>query len=505
MRKKRFLINASITSTTSVFMNIVGVSFNVYISNKLGAQGVGLFQLIMSVYGFSVTLASSGINLAATRLVADELALNEKNAASYIMKKCLTYAAFFGFLSFILLFTFSDYIALNLLCDERTKMSLKALSISMVPIAMSSAMSGYFMGARKLSKSASAQIFEQFIKIGLSILSLEIFIKKRIEYACLCVVLCGSISEIASFLYLYVLYLFDKRRHLSKNKRKNAYIEVIKIAVPVALSAYLRSALVTIEHLLIPRGLKKSGMDSETSLKCYGTIHGMTLPIILFPSSILKSLAGLLVPEFSECLKLGHVRQINHIASRMIKNALLFSIFISGIFYCFADEFGRTIYKNSEVSYYIRLLAPLTVIMYVDGIVDGMLKGLNQQLNSMWYNIIDSFISVIAVIILLPKYGASGYIAMIYISELLNGFLSINRLIKITDFKVKYISWIALPCVLVYSLGTIARIFLKMNTLLSIFSLTLTILFCLGGYLVFLVLFSVIDISPIKKARHGFF
>ena len=246
-------------------------------------------------------------------------------------------------------------------------------------------------------------------------------------------------------------------------------------------------------------------MDSETSLKCYGTIHGMTLPIILFPSSILKSLAGLLVPEFSECLKLGHVRQINHIASRMIKNALLFSIFISGIFYCFADEFGRTIYKNSEVSYYIRLLAPLTVIMYVDGIVDGMLKGLNQQLNSMWYNIIDSFISVIAVIILLPKYGASGYIAMIYISELLNGFLSINRLIKITDFKVKYISWIALPCVLVYSLGTIARIFLKMNTLLSIFSLTLTILFCLDGYLVFLVLFSVIDISPIKKARHGFF
>ena len=78
MQKRRFLINALILSVTSVLMNMVGVSFNVYISNKIGASGVGLFQLIMSIYGFSVTLASSGINLAATRLITDEIALSKK-------------------------------------------------------------------------------------------------------------------------------------------------------------------------------------------------------------------------------------------------------------------------------------------------------------------------------------------------------------------------------------------------------------------------------------------
>ncbi len=499
MRKKRFIINAAITSSTTMIMNLVGVSFNVYISNKVGAAGVGLFQLIMSVYGFSVTLASSGINLAATRMVSETIAHKEKNAADFIMKKCLTYSAFFGFLSFYLLFIFSDYLASNVLGDRRTLLSLKALSISMVPIAMSSAMSGYFIAVRRVYKSASAQLFEQFVKICASIITLELFSKKGIEYACLCMVLCGSISEIASFLYMYVLYRVDKKRYKTNVKDNKALSKLLKIALPVAFSAYLRSALITIEHILIPKCLKKSGLDSENSLKCYGTIHGMTLPLLLFPSSILKSLSGLLVPELAECSALGHKRQINHIASRMIKTAMLFSICISGLFFSFADEIGYVIYKEKTIGLFLRLLAPLCVVMYVDGIVDGMLKGLNQQVNSMWYNIIDSAVSVLSVIYFLPRYGIGGYITVIFISELLNAFLSINRLIKITDFKVNFFSWILIPTVLIYAVGTFIK--KTMITDYKISSLVLKIIFCIIIYFVVLICFSIINLRPQRTTK----
>ena len=502
MRKKRFILNAAIISSTSVLMNVVGVSFNIYISNKVGAAGVGLFQLIMSVYGFSVTLASSGINLAATRLITDELALNEKNAASYIMKRCLIYATFFGLLSFLLLFTFSGYISSTWLGDKRTEMSLKALSISMLPIALSSAMSGYFMATRRVYKSASAQILEQIIKIAISVISLDFFIEKGIEYACLCMVLCGSIAEISSFCYLYLLYRIDKRRYENKQKRQNGWTSIFKIATPVALSTYLRSALVTVEHLLIPKGLKKSGLSNESALQSYGKIHGMALPLLLFPSAVLKSLSGLLVPELSECAVLGRKRQINHIVSKMIKNALLFAVCISGIFYSFADEIGNITYNSNEIGLYIRLLAPLSVIIYVDGIVDGMLKGLNQQLNSMWYNIIDSLVSILSIIILLPKYGASGYIAVIYISELLNGFLSINRLIKITDFKVKFFSWIALPSVFIYGSGAIVRFFFESLPFSGIAELIMKILSTVIIYMILLFSCSVIKIPTTKNSNY---
>ena len=79
-RGRKFFINAIILTSTSLFIRTVGVSFNVYISNKLGASGVGLFQLIMSVYVFAVTFATSGINLTTTRLVAEGLAdISNKN------------------------------------------------------------------------------------------------------------------------------------------------------------------------------------------------------------------------------------------------------------------------------------------------------------------------------------------------------------------------------------------------------------------------------------------
>lgn len=501
MRKRRFLTNAAIMSATSFLINTVGISFNVYMSNKIGASGVGLFQLIMSVYGFSITLASSGINLAATRLITDEIALSKNNAASYIMKRCLFYAFCFGTLSFSLLFFGADFIAKNLLCDTRVIKSLKALSISMPPIAMSSAMSGYFMATRQIFKSSSAQIFEQAVKIFVTVSALEMYIGKGIEYACLCMIAGGSIAEISSFLFMLILYQIDKRRYSSDKIKKDTYPAIFKIALPIALSTYLRSALVTIEHLLIPRGLKKSGMDNETALKCYGTIHGMALPLLLFPSSILKSLSSLLVPEISECAALGHHRQINNIISKTLKNTLFFSIGLSGIFYCFAEEIGTIVYKSSAVTLYIRLLSPLCVIMYIDGIVDGMLKGLNQQVNSMIYNIIDSIVSIMSLLIFLPRFAGDGYIMAIYISEILNAFLSLNRLIKITDFYVDYIKWIFLPVISVYGAGSVVRLISKFfigTTPFNIIHLVFQLLSCILIYALFLFSF-----NYNTKTKHG--
>ncbi|MBO7250186.1 MAG: stage V sporulation protein B, partial [Clostridia bacterium] len=63
-RFKKFLLNGAILTLTSVVMRMIGVSFNVYISDAVGAEAMGLFTLISTVYGFALTLATSGISLA---------------------------------------------------------------------------------------------------------------------------------------------------------------------------------------------------------------------------------------------------------------------------------------------------------------------------------------------------------------------------------------------------------------------------------------------------------
>ena len=132
-RAKRYFINALILSGCTLLMRTVAVAFNAFCVNKVGSEGMGLFSLVMSVYTFAVTVATSGVNLASTRLVALYYGRNEGKSVKSAMRKCLLYSAFFGILASSLLFVFADFVALNFLRESRAGMSLRALSLSLLP------------------------------------------------------------------------------------------------------------------------------------------------------------------------------------------------------------------------------------------------------------------------------------------------------------------------------------------------------------------------------------
>ena len=252
---------------------------------------------------------------------------------------------------------------------------------------------------------------------------------------------------------MFTLYIFDKKKHLSgKNtsgEKKNFMPQIAGIALPIALSSYLRSGLVTVEHILIPIGLKKSGADAAAALASYGTIHGMVLPLILFPSAVCITFASLIIPELSELdAKYKTVYENTHICyivKRAVKFASVFAIGTAGIFICFAEPLGNLIYPGTQAAKYIGIFAAAIPVMYTDTAVDGMLKGLGQQLSSMRYNIIDAAVSVILVYTLLPKFGIYGYVICVFVCEILNFSLSIGRLITVTGAKISLPAITAAP------------------------------------------------------------
>jgi len=119
-----------------------------------------------------------------------------------------------------------------------------------------------------------------------------------------------------------------------------------------------------------------------------------------------------------------------------LKRTALFSILCAVIMAAFAPYISNFLYKTNEAVKYIRILSPLVPVMYLDIITDGMLKGLDQQVYSMRYNIIDSALCVGMVYFLLPKHAIKGYIFILYASEIINFYLSIGRLIKICDIRL---------------------------------------------------------------------
>lgn len=436
-RTKKMLMNTILLTGTALVMRTVGMAFQVYMSKKIGASGIGLFQLIMSVSMLAATFSISGARFATTRLVAEELGHSNNNGVRAAVKRCLLYAFCFGTTAMIALYFGSEMIGTRWIRDTRTVLSLRLLALSLPAFALSAVLSGYFTAVSRVIKSATVSFIEQLIRIAVVVAALSLSTGYTLERACAIIVIGGVVGEMASFLMLFSLYLRDRRRYVPDNKQTTDITKrLLNIALPLALSAYARTALSTLEHLLVPRGFQKSGASSEKALADYGMIQGMVFPIMTFPSAFFYSLAELIVPELTDAQVNGRTREISEMVSKILYLCILFSVGVTAAMFIFSGELGASIYNSGTVGYYIRLLALLMPIIYLDSVTDGMLRGLGQQMNTMRYNILDSFISVILVYILLPKYAVPGYIFMIYFTDIFNFTLSIRRLRVVTRFRL---------------------------------------------------------------------
>ena len=273
---------------------------------------------------------------------------------------------------------------------------------------------------------------------------------------------------------------------------------LLGIALPVAFSTYARAGLLTVEHALIPKGLRKNGASREHSLSVYGTLTGMVMPVILFPSALISSFAGLTVPELAEEVTRDHRRHVRYICERVFQLALVFSIGVSGVLICFSGELGQVIYKSSDASLYIKLLAPLIPVMYLDSTADAMLKGLGEQFYSMNVNIADALISVILVYILLPVYGIKGYIFIIFLMEVLNFGLSASRLMAKTGLRPRIFKWVVKPLFCAVCSCMLSNAIFSRISGSGAFVLSLHITVTLAIYIIFLTLTKSLDREDLR-------
>ena len=431
---KIFVLNTLILLISSVILQVIGMFFNIYISNTIGEEAVGVFSLVMSVYMFGITLASAGINISATRVVSEELACKNEAGAKKAAQRCVLFSLIFGVCASLIFFVFADFITIHCLHNRISKNVIYLICIALPFIAMSSAINGYFTAVRRVYKNAFAKFFEEFVKIACSAILLKSFMPDGIDYACYALILADVISEITSFLHLYILYLRDKRGSLEESRYKDleSYNKrILRITIPVALTSYLRSGLSTIKQLIIPSSLQRSGMNSSNSLIAYGIVHGMAMPIIMFPVSLITSASGLLVPEFSRYYAQEKYKKIRSVSAIILTVTLIFSILVTIFILVFADELSNFIYHKTEIAKYLRILSPLIVIMYLDVVIDSILKGLDAQVSVMSINVIDCIISITFIYFMVPILGFNGYIISIFISEVVDFSLSGYKLLTI--------------------------------------------------------------------------
>ena len=431
---RKILAGTLILTAASILMQTVGVSFNVWLTARLGAMGIGLFQLILTVYNLAVTLGCGGVRLAATRLAVEGEARHENTKRT--VRNCVRYALVTGCAMAAVLFASADLAAKHWLKDAEAALPLRILALSLPFTAMSSALNGYFTAVRKIGRYSAVRILEQGVKIGVVAALMARLLPRGVRWGCVAIVAGILASEAFSFFCLHVLYNIEQQMYRD-NIQKFSLSALLHIALPDVCGSGARSVLLTAEHLLIPRGFRKSGASSEKALTLYGNVHGMVFPMLLYPSAILSSLAGLLIPELAGRNAQGLRAQIAYIIRRVLRLTLLFSFGTAGIFYVFADGLSRAVYDTADCAFYLQILSALVPVMYCDMTVDGMLKGLDQQRACMRYNIWDSGLCVVLVYVLLPRLGMKGYIFILFFSEIFNFFFSMRRLCSVADVEIR--------------------------------------------------------------------
>lgn len=451
MRRKKLIINMIIMTASTIIFGLISMVFRVYLSQKIGTEGMGLYQLIMSVYYMFVTLSSAGIRIAITRLVAEQIGRGNQGKVKSIVHKGCIYSLFFSLTASVILFNYADDISINFLKDPRAINSLKILSYGLPFIGVSSCLNGYFYGAREVVKSVSAEIIEQFVMMGIVVTAVNLFAGTSIEKVCALISVGFALGNIVSTVYAYFLCSLNtqplNRNVVCLKQNKCKIMDITKIALPVASSSYIQSGLRTIEDILIPSALRMAGTSIATSLSIFGMIKGMALPVINFPAVFLSSFATLIIPEISEANALNQKKLVNFIIGNVFRVTFIISIFASGIFIAFSNEIGLAVYKNKEIGTIIKILAPVIPVMYLERIMDGILNSLNKQVALLKINLFDMIVRIITIYFLIPLKGVIGFIMVIFISNILNFVLNTINVLKVTNLEFKIIQWVIKPII----------------------------------------------------------
>ena len=240
---KRLIVNTALMTSASLLMRCIAMGFQGYLSGRIGAAGIGLYQLVMSVELLATTFAVSGIRFAVTRLVSEELGLGRAGGVHGAMVRSVLYALFFGSAAMLLLTRFAEPIGFLWIGDARTVLSLRILAFGLPCLSLSSVLSGYFTACGRIWKPSLVHLVEQCAVVAFVSTFLARADAQDIERSCAAVCAGVTASDILSLALMLCFYAHDRRRHGShEGSSFDLTSRMLSVALPLAVSAY---ALIT--------------------------------------------------------------------------------------------------------------------------------------------------------------------------------------------------------------------------------------------------------------------
>ena len=408
IKQHPLVLGTILLTSAGIISRILGFFYRIFLSHTIGANGLGLYQLIFPIFALCLAISASGIQTAISRFVA-----SAKHPKCYLFWGLLLSTSISVAFSFIIYYS-APWVATNVLKETRTTELLQVLSYAFVPASIHACFNGYYFGKKKSVVPSICQIVEQLARVFGTLLIYQILLGQNLDLQPIHAVWGIVISEFAGLLVSLTAFWGKEVEtpfsHNLSNGKKGYLKSITYMAIPLTLNHLFITLSHSVENLLIPQKLVAFGYSTDEALGHFGILTGMALSVIFFPAVITNSLSVLLLPRISE----AHAKKDHRLVLTTIKEALCCGLALGSlctfIFLLSSRWIGDYIFDDPLAGYYIQALSILCPFLYTSGLLNSIVNGLGHAGLTLACNLSGCAVRILAICFLVPIYGMYAYI-----------------------------------------------------------------------------------------------
>ncbi len=466
MTKDNFVKNSFLLISSNVTTGILGFIFSIYLSKVLGAEGMGLYNLVMPIYNLFICLMTAGIVASISKITA---VYNQKGEHNNIIKTIRVFSLFnisWAFIIGILVFFCAPLIGKYGVNDVRTINAIKVICPAMFCIAISNILKGYFYGTSKITVPAAIDICEKAMRILTVSLLIYLTNAQTLEGMVTLATVALCIGEFQSLVFLYIYYRYSINKMPTSNEKTESgfqlLFDVTIIALPLLINGFLTNILGTLSTLIVPRRLLVAGFRYEDALALIGKYTGMALSVITIPLIIVTTINTLLIPDLSQTLVLGKQYEASIRIRKVLKVAFLLGIATTIICNIIPKSLGEMFFSRSDLGPYIRFASLTSPIFFPAVTMFGILNGLNRQSIILRNSLIEAIIELICLYIFTGIHSINifGYSITMLIACTVGFILNmyeVNKLIELNLNKANIIIYLMIGFLVFLVINILSR------------------------------------------------
>lgn len=168
-RNDSILGGALLLTAANLLLRLISIAFQVFLSVRIGAAGLGLMQLISTIGVFAMLAGTAGVRVTAMYLAAEEFGHRRLSGVRAAMRACLQYGILVSAVSGAALFFLSDFFAQAWLRDLRAAPSLRVMGLLLPFSCLCGIMTGYYTACSRIRQLVGIEIAERLVSVGLTV------------------------------------------------------------------------------------------------------------------------------------------------------------------------------------------------------------------------------------------------------------------------------------------------------------------------------------------------